>query len=187
MKLIIKLMCLITLILSFTAYADPSADISDPEGGDNHFSVMTPPACPETVQQALFEQQTWAAVLTPQKDKPGTYELKLQGVRGHLLYFSEQPFRMGRMNNIRFYNLWLAAAKEKPELSFKAYMEGTTKKDQNYIFQLSAPRYHGTTVSFQAKLVSEAEIKSRLNFNDVTLIIQVPECNSCTDFPCLSC
>ncbi len=187
MKNLLKIFALMMLLSVSSVQADSVVDAADLGDADNHFSVINTAACPETVQQSLFEQQAWAAVIIPRDLKEGLYQLKLQGVRGHLLYFSEQPFRMGRINNIRFYKLWLKSAKDNDKLNVKAYMEGTTEKTQNYIFQLSNPIYKATTVSFDAKLVSQAEINARTHFTDVTLIIQVPECASCAEFPCLSC
>ena len=187
MKLMIQILGLVMLILSSAVRAETAVNAGGPNDADNHFSAVSASACPETVQQSLFEQHAWAAALIPDKTEPGLYQLKLQGVRGHLLYFSEEPFRMGRLNNIRFYNRWITAAKANPKINFKGYMEGTKEEAQNYIFQLSGPSYKGTTVTFQAKLISKAEINSALHFTDVTLLIQIPECASCTEFPCLSC
>ncbi len=189
MKLHIKILVVLLSFLIQGAYAEATDDM---ESADSHFAAVTTESCPEINTHAVFEQRAWAAVLTPQSEKSDRYELKLQGARGVLIYFSELPFRQGRIKSSSFYRLWTEGGKKSADLSFKASAEALEMqkgklRSTSVVLELSAPKYQDNTITYQAKLLSEVKLKSVTHLRDVTLLIQVPECQHCLHYPCLGC
>jgi hypothetical protein len=183
---------LIKLGLIIAAFAVSQVNANSMEG-DSHFAAVSAPTCSQVMTDSLFEHKASYATLTPNPNKKAEYQLKLRGLRNHVIYFSEQPFQMGRMDTDEFYKLWVAGNGKEKQLKFKASIEGLVWDAKqglhsvSYKLRLSQPNFHAGSVSYQATLLPKNKSADLTKLRDVSLLVIVPACAQCNHYPCLSC
>ncbi len=175
----------VLIILALSSVSIRAENLS----GDSHFTAISPPSCSQMMTDSLFEHKAWYATLKPNTKVKGEYELKLLGLKPSVVYFSQQPFQMGRMQTKQFCALW----QQKSDLKFKASIEGLNLKSHpkatsvSYRLRLSEPHYQNKSVTYKVTLLGKAKLDQALRLRDVTLLITVPACAQCDHYPCLSC
>lgn len=138
----------------------------------------------------LFIQMADKGVLKPIKNKPGFYELKLEGVKEYVQFFTDRPIRKaGIYPTDKFVQQWLIGKnnnsfnKVPPNAALSAIEIRLMKnKMLNTVLELSSPSYNSKqhTLTYIVQPLKGLALQiSQKSFKNVALFID-DYCASCT-------
>jgi hypothetical protein len=166
---ILTLACLSSLVTANTAVPSPTAKKADVD--------------------LLFIQVAKHGSLTPIKDKPGFYELKLQGVDAYVQYFSNRPVRItGLYPTSKFSSNWEKGQKPSsfnkmpPNAALSAVELHLIKnKMVNIVLQLSSPIYNAQkhTLTYTAQILANSKNQVPMKHMEHIALFIDSYCASC--------